>query len=72
MKATNFTKKQIKDWYSGFLKDCPSGQLSKVKFIENYQQLFPQGKAQKFCEHIFRTFDTDNSGKIDFKYVVRF
>jgi Ca2+-binding EF-hand superfamily protein len=66
---TEFTKPQIKNWYSGFIVDCPSGELSKAKFIEVYQQLFPQGNAQKFCSHIFRTFDTDNSGKIDFKFV---
>jgi Ca2+-binding EF-hand superfamily protein len=47
--------------------DCPSGELTKAKFIEVYQQLFPVGDANKFCGHIFRTFDTDNSGKIDFK-----
>lgn len=64
---TEFTKQQIKSWYSGFIVDCPSGELTKVKFIEVYQQLFPQGNSQKFCSHIFRTFDTDNSGKIDFK-----
>lgn len=67
---TEFTKQQIEVWYSGFIVDCPSGELSKAKFIEVYQQLFPQGDAQKFCSHIFRTFDTDNSGKIDFKYVL--
>jgi Ca2+-binding EF-hand superfamily protein len=64
---TEFSKQQIKTWYKGFIVDCPSGELSKTKFIEVYQQLFPQGDAQKFCSHIFRTFDTDNSGKIDFK-----
>jgi Ca2+-binding EF-hand superfamily protein len=64
---TEFTKEQIEVWYSGFIVDCPNGELSKAKFIEVYQQLFPQGNAQKFCSHIFRTFDTDNSGKIDFK-----
>ncbi len=64
---TEFTKQQIEVWYAGFIVDCPSGELSKAKFVEVYQQLFPQGNAQKFCSHIFRTFDTDNSGKIDFK-----
>jgi hippocalcin-like protein 1 len=69
---TEFTRQQIEVWYAGFIVDCPSGELSKAKFIEVYQQLFPQGNAQKFCSHIFRTFDTDNSGKIDFKLVLVF
>ncbi|KAL3315269.1 hypothetical protein Ciccas_006099 [Cichlidogyrus casuarinus] len=67
MKNTHFTKKQIKLWYNGFIRDCPSGQLSKRKFIEVYSGFFPDGNAEKFCTHVFRTFDKDNSGKIDFK-----
>ncbi|PAA73150.1 hypothetical protein BOX15_Mlig017742g1 [Macrostomum lignano] len=67
MSNTNFTKKQIKQWYRGFIRDCPSGQLSKKKFIEVYSGFFPDGNADEFCTHVFRTFDKDNSGKIDFK-----
>ncbi|VDO87520.1 unnamed protein product [Schistosoma curassoni] len=48
-------------------RDCPSGQLSKKKFIEVYSGFFPDGNAEKFCTHVFRTFDKDNSGRIDFK-----
>ncbi len=44
--------------------DCPSGQLSKKKFIEVYKQFYPNGKAEKFCEHVFRTFDRDSNGYI--------
>lgn len=45
-------------------KDCPSGKLNKKKFIEVYKQFYPTGKAEKFCEYVFRTFDTDNSSSI--------
>lgn len=48
-------------------RDCPTGQLSKKKFIEVYSGFFPDGNAEEFCTHVFRTFDKDNSGKIDFK-----
>ena len=47
--------------------DCPNGELTKKKFIQVYRQFFPNGQAEAFCTHIFRTFDADNSGKIDFK-----
>ncbi|KAI3381783.1 hypothetical protein SNEBB_002036 [Seison nebaliae] len=63
---TNFSRDQISEWHKGFMKDCSSGKLSKKKFVEVYKQFYPVGKADKFCEHVFRTFDTDSSGEIDF------
>ncbi|XP_013399328.1 neuronal calcium sensor 2 [Lingula anatina] len=63
---TNFDKMQIKQWHKGFLRDCPTGQLSRTKFLQVYSEFFPSGNAEEFCEHVFRTFDTDNSGRIDF------
>ncbi|ESN97270.1 hypothetical protein HELRODRAFT_85703 [Helobdella robusta] len=64
---TNFSEKQIKAWYKGFMRDCPTGQLTRDKFLEVYSSFFPNGNAEKFCYHVFRTFDGDNSGKIDFR-----
>jgi hypothetical protein len=48
-------------------KDCPTGELSRKKFLSIYSTLFPEGKAGPFYEHVFRTFDEDGSGRIDFK-----
>ncbi len=47
-----------------FQKDCPTGKLNKKKFIDVYKQFYPSGKADKFCEYVFRTFDNDSSGTI--------
>ncbi|XP_064630648.1 neuronal calcium sensor 2-like [Lineus longissimus] len=67
LNKTSFSRKQIKDWHKAFHKDCPEGEISRNKFLDIYSQLFPDGKAKSFYEHLFRTFDIDNSGKIDFK-----
>jgi Ca2+-binding EF-hand superfamily protein len=62
---THFTRQQIQEWHTGFIKDCPKGKLDKKKFIEVYKQFYPHGKADKFCGHVFKTFDRDNSGKLN-------
>ncbi|GMS91337.1 hypothetical protein PENTCL1PPCAC_13512, partial [Pristionchus entomophagus] len=66
-KNTNFSEERIKEWHRGFVQDCPNGNLPRAKFIKVYKDFFPSGRAEAFCEHVFRTFDTDNSGFIDFK-----
>ena len=64
---TCYNENTIKLWYQAFIKDCPDGKLTKVKFIEMYQAYFISGNPEVFCEHIFRTFDTDGNGYLDFK-----
>jgi neurocalcin delta len=66
---TKFTQQEILDWWHGFLVDCPSGLLDKKKFIEVYQHRYPDGKAKKFCDHVYRTFNPDKKiHAIDFEH----
>lgn len=41
--------------------------MNREKFIEIYGLLYPQGNAKKFSKQVFKVFDNNNSGYIDFK-----
>ena len=44
--------------------DCPTGRLSKKEFIKIYEELFPTGKATKFCDLVFNVFAKNESESI--------
>merc|ERR1712109_368373 len=64
---THYTEDTIVEWYKGFKQDCPDGHLTREAFMKIYSKCFTGGSAQDFCDHVFRTFDSDKNGFIDFK-----
>jgi len=63
---TRYTDEEISAWHAGFLKDCPTGKLDKKQFLNVYKKFYPEGKADKYCNFVFKAFDTDNNNWIDF------
>ena len=57
---TRYDDNTIKEMYERFTEDCPNGRLTPEQFIE-------LGCEEQYCDHVFRTFDTDKNGFIDFK-----
>ncbi|KAI9352289.1 EF-hand [Zopfochytrium polystomum] len=68
---TSFDKKELQQWYKGFMQDCPSGSLDKVEFLKIYRQFFPFGDPTAFVEFAFAAIDENKNGKIDFPEFVR-
>ncbi|XP_066290631.1 neurocalcin-delta-like isoform X2 [Branchiostoma lanceolatum] len=62
-----FTEQEIRDLHKDFLRDCPSGKVTLVGFRRVYGRYFPTGTADEFSEHVFRTFDTNGDGVVDFR-----
>lgn len=55
---TNMTREQIVEFHRTFLKDCPSGILTKREFVRMFQHIHPmeerKRKAEKFCDYVFK------------------
>merc|ERR1712001_472674 len=66
-KNTKYDEAEIREWYKGFKIDCPNGQLTKEKVLDMYSMILPVANAKVFVDHIFRIFDKDGNGDIDFK-----
>lgn len=70
-KGTKFTTKELKEWFNKFKGDFPQGKISKPEFVNLYKKMFgSDGDPQEFCEHVFRQYDADGNGEIDFREFV--
>ena len=64
---TGYDESTIKQSHKRFLKEFPNGRLTPDIFIDLFKRFIWRGNAEQYCEHVFRTFDTDQNGCIDFE-----
>ncbi|WAR22997.1 NCALD-like protein [Mya arenaria] len=64
----DFTRDEIEEWFREYQATLRKGQsrLTMREFGEVYSSVF-DGDANGFVRHLFRSFDMDNDGFVDFK-----
>lgn len=68
---TKYTEEELCAWYASFLKECPTGRITKEQFEGIYASFFPDADPTAYARHVFRSFDTNADGTLDFKeYIV--
>ena len=70
LENTKLNRAQINGLHQNFLKECPSGKLTKKDFVKLFKEVHPsenkKEKADKFCEYVFKVIDTQGLGYISF------
>merc|ERR1739838_541025 len=66
-KNTAMDKTQVENQYQNFLRKHPDGQISRKSFHSMMKECYPGTDTEKLERHIFRMYDTNKDGHIDFR-----
>ena len=63
----DFTREEIEQWFREYQSSLGKGmnKLTMKEFMEVYRRVF-KGEPDAFVSHLFRSFDADNDGFVDF------
>merc|ERR1719158_2306426 len=66
-KNTALSKDQVESRYQNFLKLHPDGRISRKSFHVMMKECYPGADTEKLERHIFRMYDSNKDGHIDFR-----
>ncbi|KAM8927491.1 visinin-like [Pelodytes ibericus] len=68
---TRYSEEELCKWYESFKKQCPDGKISRTDFEKIYANFFPNSDPKTYARHVFRSFDTNDDGTLDFReYII--
>lgn len=68
---TRYSEDELCKWYDSFKKQCPDGKISRPDFEKIYANFFPNSDPKTYARHVFRSFDTNADGTLDFReYII--
>jgi Ca2+-binding EF-hand superfamily protein len=64
----NLSKLSIQDWHKRFMHECPSGSLSKERYLHLYRSFYPRARnSDTYAQMFFTTFDEDRDQALNFR-----
>ena len=63
---THFEKKEILSWHDHFLKQHPSGYITRQTLANTYKQYYPYGNALPFVDALLRVLQPEVPDRISF------
>jgi len=66
VKSTRLPADQVKELFESFLEDHPDGKVTKEVFREMMKETHKDKDISKMEGHMFRIYDTNNDGSIEF------
>ena len=67
IEKTQATREDVEAYYNNFIQTYPDGKIDKKGFSEIMQKCFPDQYIEELDCHIFRMYDLNDEGKIDFR-----
>ena len=64
---TSISREKVDEQYENFLEKHPDGKINKRAFRNMMQACFPESDMTKLESHIFRMYDKNGDGHIDFR-----
>ena len=66
VKTSGLSEKEVRDAFTGFISEHPNGKMKPKDFREMMSSALPKKDASKMEKHVFRIYDTNNDGYVDF------
>ena len=66
VKSSGLDEAQVKDAFDSFVTEHPNGKMKPKDFREMMSKALPKKDASKMEKHVFRIYDSNNDGYIDF------
>ena len=64
--SSGLEKAKIIEMFNSFISENPSGKMRRKDFKELMSKALPQKNASKMEKHVFRIYDSNGDGQIDF------